>query len=280
MLLFCSTGRACLGIFLVEIISGQKTWISGMQQQYGSSSGTGCWVLKYTAMVPGYRDRMNKCIYVLFCIVVVVVVHVHLRGGWVWCRLSAIAPFKLLDIDHRSTQYRQCWENCVGCRYIAVLFPAGNYAGTINRGITANVFHIAQHATAQHKAIIPTPNPSTAQLAGGKRWHDGCQPGTICGHREFCSDTLVARLSSLSCLYVLLQDCFAFLDNMYRNTVRTAMHDVRPPAKADIYFELWRWIWLEGKPGYVAVILFFAHGDTHRRRQIARDREARTYVFF
>ena len=52
-----------------------------------------------------------------------------------------------------------------------------------------------QHTTAQHKVIISTPNPTTAQLAGGKRSHDGCQPGTLCGHRELCPDTLVARLS-------------------------------------------------------------------------------------
>ena len=44
-----------------------------------------------------------------------------------------------------------------------------------------------QHATAKHKAIIPTPNPTTAQLAGGKRSHDIYQPSTLCGHRELCS---------------------------------------------------------------------------------------------
>ena len=89
----------------------------------------------------------------------------------------------------------------------------------------------AQHATAQHKAILPTPNPSTVQLAGGKRSHDTCQPATLCGHRELRSETRVARLSSLTCLYVLLQDYFAFLDNMYSNTVRTTMHHLRPPAR-------------------------------------------------
>ena len=41
-----------------------------------------------------------------------------------------------------------------------------------------------QHTTAQHKAIISTPNPTTAQLADGKRSNDGCQPGTLCGHRD------------------------------------------------------------------------------------------------
>ena len=86
-----------------------------------------------------------------------------------------------------------------------------------------------QHITAQHKAIIPTPNPTTAQLAGGKRSHDGCQPGTLCGHRDLCSDTLVARLSSLSCLDVLLQDDFAFLDNIssHRRSTCTAVLHVR-----------------------------------------------------
>ena len=86
-----------------------------------------------------------------------------------------------------------------------------------------------QHTTAQHKVIISTPNPTTAQLAGGKRSHDGCQPGTLCGHRDLCSDTLVARLSSLSCLDVLLQDDFAFLDNIssHRRSTCTAVLHVR-----------------------------------------------------
>ena len=93
-----------------------------------------------------------------------------------------------------------------------------------------------QHATARHKAIFPTLNPTAAQLAGGKRSHDSCQPGTLCGHRELRSDTLVARLSYLSCLYVLLQDYFDFLDNMYsNNTVRAAMHHLRPPTRKPIY---------------------------------------------
>ena len=94
-----------------------------------------------------------------------------------------------------------------------------------------------QHTTAQQKAIIPTPKTTTAQLAGGKRSHHGCQPGTLCGHRELCSDTLVARLSSLSCtgIYVLLQDYFAFLDNMYSNTARTAMHHLLSPARKPTY---------------------------------------------
>ena len=75
--------------------------------------------------------------------------------------------------------------------------------------------YTTQHATAQDKVIILTPKPITAQLAGGKRSHDGCQPGTLCGHGELCSDTLVERFSSLSCYYVLLQDYTSFLDNMY-----------------------------------------------------------------
>ena len=92
-----------------------------------------------------------------------------------------------------------------------------------------------QHTTARHKAIIPTPNPTTAQLPGGKRSDDGCQPGTLCGHRELYSDTLVARLSSLFCLYVLLQDYFAFPYNMCSYTARTAMHHLRPPARKPTY---------------------------------------------
>ena len=106
--------------------------------------------------------------------------------------------------------------------------------------------YCTQHTTAQHKAIIPTPSSTTAQLAGGKRSRDGCQPGTLCGHRELCSDTLVARLSSLSSLGVLLQDDFAFIENMYSSTVRTARHHLRPPARKPTY---WYISSIEGESG-------------------------------
>ena len=155
-----------------------------------------------------------------------------------WCRLSAIAPLKSLDVDDKNTQHRQYWESCVGCRYIAVLF---HYFLLVSTAVTVLLIegplqlNSTQLTTAKHNAIIPTPNPTTAQLAGGKRSHDGCQPGTLCGHRELCSDTLVARLSSLSCLDVLLQDDFAFLDNMNSSTARTAMHHLRPPARKPSY---------------------------------------------
>ena len=153
-----------------------------------------------------------------------------------WCRLSAIAPLKSLDVDDKNTQHRQYWESCVGCRYIAVLF---HYFLLVSTAVTVLLIegplqlNSTQLTTAKHNAIIPTPNPTTAQLAGGKRSHDGCQPGTLCGHRDLCSDTLVARLSSLSCLDVLLQDDFAFLDNIFSCTtvVRTAMPHFRPPAR-------------------------------------------------
>ena len=39
-----------------------------------------------------------------------------------------------------------------------------------------------KHHEAKYKAIFPMPDPATSQLAAGKRSHDGCQPGTICGH--------------------------------------------------------------------------------------------------
>ena len=93
-----------------------------------------------------------------------------------------------------------------------------------------------QHATARHKAIFPTLNPTAAQLAGGKRSHDSCQPGTLCGHRELRSDTLVGRLSPLSRLYVLRQDYFAFLENMYSNTLYVRQcTNLRPPARKPTY---------------------------------------------
>ena len=47
--------------------------------------------------------------------------------------------------------------------------------------------------------------------------------------------TRSSRDYPLSCLYVLLQDYFAFLDNMYSNTVRTAMHHLRPLARKPTY---------------------------------------------
>ena len=55
----------------------------------------------------------------------------------------------------------------------------------------------AQHSTAQHTRLIPTPSPTTAQPAGGKGAHNGCQPDVLCGHTELRSDALVAW--SLSC---------------------------------------------------------------------------------
>ena len=129
-----------------------------------------------------------------------------------------------------------------------------------------------QHTTAQHKAIIPTPNLTTAQLAGGKRSHDGCQPGTLCGHGELCSDTLVARLSSLSCLDVLLQDGFAFLDNMYSSTVPTAMPHLRPPARKPTYISS-----IEDESGSrasPAVLLcsYFLRTEAHTDSDINRQR--------
>ena len=76
-----------------------------------SSIGTDCGVL---CSIPSWfqdtvRDRMNKYVYI----------HTYLLvqywqqqwstcgGDEVWCRLSAIAPSKSLDIDNRNTQYRQ-----------------------------------------------------------------------------------------------------------------------------------------------------------------------------
>ena len=112
-----------------------------------------------------------------------------------WFRLFAIAPLKSLDIDNRNTLYRQYWETCVGCQYIAVLFPAGKYRGTIDRGTIATVSHTSRHSTTQGHNSNAQPNFGPT----GPRLHDGCQPGTLCGHRELCSDTLVARVSSLSC---------------------------------------------------------------------------------
>ena len=61
-------------------------------------------------------------------------------------------------------------------------FLLANTAGLLIEGPLQ--LYSTQHATSQQKAIIPTPNSTTAQLAGGKRSHGYCQPGTLCGHRE------------------------------------------------------------------------------------------------
>ncbi|CAN0549090.1 unnamed protein product, partial [Laminaria digitata] len=56
-----------------------------------------------------------------------------------------------------------------------------------------------QHHTAQHStqdAIIPTTNPTTSQLASGKR-HNIALSQVHSPARELGSDTLVARLHSL-----------------------------------------------------------------------------------
>ena len=59
-----------------------------------------------------------------------------------------------------------------------------------------------QHATSQQKAIIPTPNSTTAKLAGGKRSHGYCQPGTLCGHRELSVLWHARRAIVLSILFI------------------------------------------------------------------------------
>ena len=120
-------------------------------------------------------------------------------GAVLW-RLSAIAPLKSLDKYNGNNQWRQYWESCVGCRYIAVLFPAGKYRGTINRWTTATVFHTARHSTTRVHHSNAQPK-TTAQLTGGKRSHDGCQPGTLWGHRESFALTRASRDCPLYSVY-------------------------------------------------------------------------------
>ena len=136
-----------------------------------------------------------------------------------------------------------------------------------------------QLTTAQHKAIIPTPNPTTAQLIGGRRSHDGCQPGTLCGHRELYSDTLVARLSSLFCLYVLLQDYFAFTYNTYSNTVLTAMHHLRSLHESRHIFRALRMNLAREQARLRCCDLFFC-ARRHTPTTIHRPRERSSYIDF
>ena len=63
-------------------------------------------------------------------------------------------------------------------------------------------------------------------------------PCALRGHRELCSDTLVARLPALSCLTCSFKTYLYFIDNIsYTVTahgptyVCTAMHNVRPQAR-------------------------------------------------
>ena len=252
MLMLFSTRRACLGIFFVGRTSGQThEFQECSSSSRTSSSGTDC-----------LRDRMKICMYLYSCIGPPL-------GAIKWCSLSVIAPLKSLDIDNRNNQYRQYWES----------------TGTIHRGNTTNVFQTAQHSAARHKTTIPTPNIITTRMAGGNRWLDGCQPCTLCSDRDLCSDTPVTRLPSLSRFDVLLHYDFVFLYNMFPTVVaylQYCTYGNAPPqasgAKADIYFERWRWICLECKPGCAALMSCFARSK-HRRWQIARKREARTVNF-
>ena len=156
MLMFCSTGRACLGILLVDITSGQRHEFRERSRRSTSSSCTDYRVLWSTSMPAWFQGTVIEWIYVCDYILIEVVV-AHLWGRLSVERLSAIAPLKPLDID-KNTQYRQYWESCVGCRYIAVLFPAGKFRGTINRGTTAAVFHTAHHSTTQGHHSNAQPN--------------------------------------------------------------------------------------------------------------------------
>ena len=60
MLMFCSTGRVCLGMLLVDVMSGQRCELRECISSSISSSGS---TFKHTVIVPGYRDRMNICMY-------------------------------------------------------------------------------------------------------------------------------------------------------------------------------------------------------------------------
>ena len=112
-------------------------------------------------------------------------------------------------------------------------FLLANTAGLLIEGPLQ--LYSTQHNTAQHKAIIPTPNPTTANWLVASTQTMAASQVRSAATEIFCSDTLVARLSSLSCLDVLLQEDFAFLDNMYSCTVRTAMAHLRPPARKPTY---------------------------------------------
>ena len=63
-MMFCSTGRACLGMLLVDIIPGQRYKF----REYSSSSTSS--TLKYAVIVPGYRDMMNICMYLYSCSII------------------------------------------------------------------------------------------------------------------------------------------------------------------------------------------------------------------
>ena len=144
-----------------------------------------------------------------------------------------------------------------------------------------------QHTTAQHKVIISTPNPTTAQLAGGKRSYDVCHSGILCHHGELCSDTLVGRLSSLPCLDLLLQDDFVFLENIFPIVVAHAqqyccaygnapLQDSR--TKADIHFEHWN---ESGSRASPAVLLWlYYYPRRHTPTTTNRPRARSSYIDF
>ena len=191
MLMFCSTGRACLGMLLVDIISGQRYEFRECSSSSTSSSGNS---LKYTVIVPGYRDRINICMYLYSNSIIVV----HL---WGWLSMVQVVRYSAIETPSIGSIERVV---SVANILLPYRFRLANTAALLIEGPLQ--LNSTQLTTAQHKAITPTPNPTTAQLAGGKRSNDGRQPGTLCGHRELCSDTLVARLTCP--LYPVWTRCF------------------------------------------------------------------------
>ena len=63
-MMFCSTTRACLGILLVDIISGQKHEFRGRSSRSTSSSGTDCRVLWSTNMASWFQGNVIEWTYI------------------------------------------------------------------------------------------------------------------------------------------------------------------------------------------------------------------------
>ena len=139
-----------------------------------------------------------------------------------------------------------------------------------------------QHITAQHKAIIPTPNPTTAQLAGGKHSLDGCQlPSTLCGHRELCSDTLIVRLTCPP--YPVSTFCFKTI--LLFSITCTAVLHVRQCTTSGLPHEsrhIFRALKLNLARGQARLCCcdFIFYAQRHTPTTINRPRATRLYIDF
>ena len=142
--------------------------------------------------------------------------------------------------------------------------------------------------TAQHKDIIPTPNQLLPQWLVASA-HTTTTSPLHYGYSDLFSDMLVARLPSLTCLSCSFKMIGLFLRIIFSTVIAHGQTYVRQYTTSrrrtarmptcilsiDVVF---------GSKASPALLLWFcsvfdALGNTHRRRQTARDRKARIVSF-